>query len=701
MALIGEIRKRSWILIVLIGLAMGGFLLMDMFSRMGVGGLMNPNLMGSVSGEKIDAQEFFSREQALFQSSENSFGNKDALWNLYVQEILLSKMQDKLGVAVSDEEKTELYNVGPNISPIILQNFQYNTELYTQYKQAADAGGQLNEQQQADWDRMGESIVLNRIETKMNNLFSKAIYTPTWMADMDNAEKTATMNFKFVGVPFSSIQEEVKVTNSDISKYIKKYSYRYKTKDETRKAAYVSFNVVPSSGDSAIIKGEIASQIASYKTTEDDDEVFLADNYGIYSEKFYKKEEVSPVIADSLFQRPVGSVVGPYQEGRQYKAAKIIARKNIPDSVQVRHIFINVPQASANYAGMQRATEIADSFKTVLQTQPEISFDSLATVNSNDPDTKDNGGDLGLNNRFPFGEAFDNAVMFDIAPNTLTTVESDYGVHLVEVTRVKSSGATGVKIGYLVKDIVPSEATIKVARTKAYEFVASNRTVEQMNKSAAENQDITVMSSGSMKNTDHNVTGLGSEDKSRNIVKWMYKAEVGEVSNAIYTFYDKELSYDSKFVIAGFASKQPEGLPSAKDMKTELEAVVLNEKKGQMILKQIKAGDKVDAVASQFGSSVQEPTGISFSQSFVPGLPEKEIIGMLYNMEAGQTSKPILGNTGVYVVEMVSKTETQPIADYAASKKQISAQMQQSVAQNIFEAMKSKAKIKDKRGNFY
>ena len=85
MALIGEIRKRSWILIVLIGLAMGGFLLMDMFSRMGVGGLMNPNQMGSVSGEKIDAQAFFAREQALFQSSENSFGNKDALWNLYVR----------------------------------------------------------------------------------------------------------------------------------------------------------------------------------------------------------------------------------------------------------------------------------------------------------------------------------------------------------------------------------------------------------------------------------------------------------------------------------------------------------------------------------------------------------------------------------------------------------------------------------------
>lgn len=701
MALIGEIRKRSWILIVLIGLAMGGFLLMDMFSRMGVGGLMNPNQMGSVSGEKIDAQEFFAREQALFQSSENSFGNKDALWNLYIQEILLAKMQKKLGIGVSEEEKTELYSNGPNISPIILQNFQYNTELYGQYKQAADAG-QLNEQQQADWDRMGESIVLNRIETKMNNLISKAIYTPTWMADMDNAEKTATMNFKFVGIPFSSIQEEIEVTDSDISKYIKKYAYRYKTKEETRKASYVSFNVIPSAADSASVEGEIKKQIANYKVTKDDDEVFLSDNIGIYSEKFYKKTDISPLIADSLFQKPVGSIVGPYQEGRQYKAAKIIARQNIPDSVQVRHILIGVQQANANYAGMTRANEIADSLKDVLATQPGITFDSLATANSNDPDTKDKGGDLGLNNTFPFGEAFDNAVMYDVTPNTLTKVESDYGVHLVEVTSTKNSGATGVKVGYLVKDIIPSDETIKVAREKAYEFVANNRTVEQMNKAASENQDITVVSSGPMKKADHNVTGLGSEDESRNIVKWMYSADVGEVSNAIYTFYDKELSYDSKFVIAGLASKQPEGLPSAKDMRAELEAQVLNEKKGEMIVKQIKDGDKVDAIASQFSSSVQEPTGINFNASFIPGLGnEPEVLGLLYNMEAGQTSKPILGNSGVYVVEMVSKTEAQPIADYTATKKQVSAQMQQSVAQNIFEAMKSKAKIKDKRSNFY
>jgi peptidyl-prolyl cis-trans isomerase D len=700
MALIGEIRKRSWILIVLIGLAMGGFLLMDMFSRMGVGGLMNPNTIGSVNGEKINAQEFFAREQALFQSSENSFGNKDALWNLYIQEILLDKMAKKLGIDVSEEEKTELYSLGPNLSPIILQNFQYNTELYGQYKQAADAG-QLNEQQQADWDRMGESIILNRKETKMNNLISKAIYTPTWMADMDNAEKTTGLNFKFVGIPFSTITEEIKVTDSDISKYIKKYGYRYKNTEETRKGSYVSFDVIASAKDSANIKAELVSEIAEYKATKDDDEVFIADHYGTYSKAYVKKATLNPSIADTLFNLPIGSIVGPYVDGRQFKAAKIIDRKSIPDSVQVRHILIGVQQASGNFAGMERANEIADSLKNLIQTKG-MTFDSLVVANTNDPDTKDKGGDLGLNNKFPFGEDFDNAVMFDVAPNTLTKVESDYGVHLLEVTSTKSSGATGVKVGYLAKDIVPSEETIKAARAKAYDYVAKTRTIEQMKKSANEKTKISVASTGALTNTDHNVTGLGSDDASREVVKWMYKAKVGEVSDIIYTFYDKELAYDSKFVIVGLASKQPKGLPSAKDMREELEPLVLNEKKGEMIVKKIKEGDNVDAIASQFSSAVQEPTNITFSQSFIPGLGnEPEVLGLLYGMEAGKTSKPIIGNSGVFVAQLVSKTEPQPIADYAAVKQQISSEMQGAVNQTIFEAMKKNAKIKDNRSRFY
>ena len=58
MALIGKIRNNSWLLIVLIGLGLGGFILMDMMSgQQSVFG-QSQNVIGSIEGQKVDANEF-------------------------------------------------------------------------------------------------------------------------------------------------------------------------------------------------------------------------------------------------------------------------------------------------------------------------------------------------------------------------------------------------------------------------------------------------------------------------------------------------------------------------------------------------------------------------------------------------------------------------------------------------------------------
>ena len=53
MALIGKIRKNSWVVIIMLALGMGGFVVMDM---VGAASKSNGNqfTVGSVNGEKID-----------------------------------------------------------------------------------------------------------------------------------------------------------------------------------------------------------------------------------------------------------------------------------------------------------------------------------------------------------------------------------------------------------------------------------------------------------------------------------------------------------------------------------------------------------------------------------------------------------------------------------------------------------------------
>ena len=67
-------------------------------------------------------------------------------------------------------------------------------------------------------------------------------------------------------------------------------------------------------------------------------------------------------IADTIFNAPVGTVIGPYIDGRNFKAVKLIARKTIADSVKSRHILLSANDP-VSYAAAQRKI---DSLKTLL-----------------------------------------------------------------------------------------------------------------------------------------------------------------------------------------------------------------------------------------------------------------------------------------------------------------------------------------------
>ena len=70
MALIGKIRDNSWILIGLVGLALAGFILMDMVSWSNRGGMGGQFTMGKVAGKTIDWNDFQRSEQILYQNAQ-------------------------------------------------------------------------------------------------------------------------------------------------------------------------------------------------------------------------------------------------------------------------------------------------------------------------------------------------------------------------------------------------------------------------------------------------------------------------------------------------------------------------------------------------------------------------------------------------------------------------------------------------------
>lgn len=710
MALIGEIRKRSWILIVMVGLGMGGFLMMDMLGRLGVSGLGNPNVLGSINGEKVMAQEFFAREQQLFANSQGDpFQNKDQVWDYFIQKKLLDEASGKLGLDVGDEEMEELFTVGPNFSQLIVQYFggfqNFKADQYQQYKSQVENLVPENDQQQQaldGWNLLKEQVKLDRKLQKYSRLVSQSVYTPSWMAQMDNADQTAKVNFKFVGIPFASVGDaDVTVTDGDIRKYIKENAYKYKREEETRKATYVVFDVVPTAADSLKIKDELAKLTIDFSVAEDDS-LFISNNNGTFAAEYIKKDALSPIIADTLFDAPVGTVVGPYLEGRKYKLAKLVNRQIIPDSAQARHILIPVDNPEFNLDSMDKARDRAEGWKKLIESGQER-FDSLAVKYSSDGSAS-KGGDLGWAAPGTYVPPFNEVVFYSGKLNKLYIVNTRFGVHLIEVLARKNSGVSGARIAYVTSDIVPSSQTINTVRSKAFEFVGKCKDLTTMDQLASEDPNLSSLTTPELKKSDYQILGLNGSTTSREMVKWLFDAKVGKVSSEIYTFQDPQLFYDNKFVVAAVASKQSKGLPNANDIKSEVDPIVRNQKKAEAIKAKLQAqgASDLNAIATEFQTSVQDASGVSFSQSFVQGMGnEPEVIGEIFNLELNKISAPIAGNTAVFVVQPDFKAEAEQITDFKAVKDRVSNNAKQQIQSGLFQAMKESAKIEDNRTKFY
>ena len=124
MALIGKIRKNSWLLIAMIGLGLAAFIMMDMFggerSFMGA----NRSSLGKIAGETVDQKEWndLMNIRNRFLPNPDANGQRASLWNYIMERSIIRKTSEKLGLGVSTDELMEL-QFGQNISPLMAQRF--------------------------------------------------------------------------------------------------------------------------------------------------------------------------------------------------------------------------------------------------------------------------------------------------------------------------------------------------------------------------------------------------------------------------------------------------------------------------------------------------------------------------------------------------------------------------------------------------
>ena len=704
MALIGKIRNNMWLVVVLLALALAGFIIMDMTSGGSSNSFGSKTTLGKIDGNKIDYMDFQRAEQALYQGSGDVYGRRSSLWNFFIEKTIIDKISESNGIGVGSDELNEL-EFGANLSPVV-QSFYTNPQTgqvdrtqLEEIKKAVDEGTVTNPEFAARFNELRKQVIKTQKQTKLNNLVAKSLYTPTWYAETLDKINNESATFEYVKIPFEYVKDtDVKLTDEDFSKYIKENETKYTNKEEVRNISFLVYDVVPTAEDSAKIKDQLNLLSTEFANTKNDS-LFAASNNGFYNKGAYsKKDELQGELKDKVGSLSTGQLYGPYVDAKMYILAKLVDKKVIADSAKASHILRSV--AGNDPIQLAAANKHIDSIRAAI-TSGQTSFKDAAIANSQDPGSGANGGDLGTFVPGAMVPEFNEAV-FNGKPGNLYKVTTQFGVHLIKVDNlIYKTNEVKYNVAYLVQPLVPSEATQNAIKDKVMATLEKTKSIDELNKLATGDMKIEV--AGGIKKNDHILSNLPSGQTSRDIIRWAFEdnTDAGKVSPELYTFADEANYVDSKYLIAALKSIDKPGIATVESVKTNIEALVKNAKKAEIIKSKMKGTD-LNAIAGIFSDSLEVAENVSFGSASLPdGSFEPVLTGKVFSAKTGTVVGPVAGMSGVFMAKLTAKTPATTEAGAFMQKMMLTQQARSQVNFRLMEALKKNKEIDDNRFTFY
>lgn len=708
MQIIQTIREKgAVIVIIVIALSLIGFILMD--ARQGGGGLFGSmsTKIGKVDGESVDLNYFNKRfDEMEARNGQRASGSqtdqiREQVWNQIVAEKIFQAESEKLGISFTSAELSQALLSSDPSNPLMQEQGMVDPATgKLDLSKAQTALNNIKKSKGEQRDMINSQIVdplrLNSLVSKYSALISASVYYPTWMQEKDNTEANNFSQISYVNIPYNVISDStVKVTDEDINAYVKKHQGLFK-QEAGRMISYAAFSQNPSAEDSAKAKQLVADLTASFEADSMPANFVLKNGSTIeYNDQFETKAQFRNPYVDSIVSLGKGKVYGPFIDPatHSYAIAKFVDVKTLPDSVRARHILIPSMdrQTGQEIRSDSAAQKIADSLLTAIQSGSD--FAALAQQFSTDLGSKVKGGDLGFFANGAMVPEF-NEFCFNNPVGAKKVVKTTFGYHVIEITAAKGT-SPAYKIAFVGKEIIPSDVTINAASLEATKAAAAGNKAGLEKFLAQTGHHLTEVPS-LIKENDFSIPGL---QDARSIVSWAFKAKVGELSDP--------LSVGDNFIVATVDKIYKEGLQDAATARPGAEAIIIKEKKSDIIIKKIGENPTLDAAAAAYGKAIQEAgadSTLTLASQVINGLGvEPKVIGASFNKNYQQKPSPAFGGAnGVYVVK-VNNILSKPALAPDALKQQATSKLNMLRGQvgNWYEGLKNMADIKDERSKFF
>lgn len=700
--ILNTLRERAgFLLIGFIGLAIVGFLFSDAVSSGAPFWAEARNQVGKIGGEKISYEEFSTQVEQARQNMMASTGQSSVnpqitsyavqqVWRTMLEKNIYTREVEALGLATGPEELA-LAVTGENPHPIARQAFtnpqtgQYSSEMVLDYYRNR---AMMPLQQQQMLLELEQRVQLANTVEKYIDIVSSGVYITSLEMERFHEQNEKSASVSFLKLDYNSVPDTaVSISDKDLQNYYKENRYKYLQEEEQRSFDYVIFDVVPSAEDTAAAQEEINNLAEQFRTTPNDS-LFYMSNATTRGPLFYQKEDdLSPQLAENLFNADTGTVYGPYFENGSYKVAKLLDAASRPDSVRASHILLS----AVTYPNPAERQQMADSLLQRIRSG-QSSFGFLAMEISADSLSGSQGGDLGFFGPGNMVPEFEQAA-FEGKVGEIKIVETQYGTHLLQINEQKNA-SRAVKIAVIDKPLEPTQATTRAVYAQANAFAGSisgDVTFDQ----AAQQAGLVTRVAENIGPIDFFVPGLAEP---REVIRWAYEADLGQVS----PLFD----LNERYIVARLTQIRPEGYAPLELVRTEVEQEVRRLKKADVLTGQFnqaaEGASSLSAVAQNLGDSTRTAENVIFNNPMVGGAGyEPALVGAIFGTEAGKVGGPVAGMTGVFGFSVQQFTEPAPIVDPAEAKETLGEQYRQQYLSFLFEALQDKTKIIDNRANFY
>ena len=358
-----------------------------------------------------------------------------------------------------------------------------------------------------------------------------------------------------------------------------------------------------------------------------------------------------------------------------------IQQYQVPNRVHVQHIlFMTVGKTTD-----AEVEEVKKKAEDVLkQVKKGGKFEDLAKKYSEDPGSKDKGGDLSWITQGQTVPEFEKTA-FSLAPGQVSDlVKTQYGFHIIKVLEKETAHTKPFEE---VKDSLRAPLLLtqadKLASDTADQVSAA---IRQSNKVSlddlAKQYQLTVNETRPISATDP-LLELADSKEAKNTI---FQARLGEVNLPVRT--------DRGYVILSVKFIQPAHQGSLEEVRDRVITDLKREKstelaksKAEDLSKRVKAGEKFDAAAHALGLEPKTSDSIARDGS-IPGAASGKQVSAAFNLKAGDVATPLSLGQNWLVYRVGEKSEANP-GDFDKQKKQLTEELLQSKRNLAFDAFRT------------